>query len=178
MVHDAIRARRYIRAAARVAFFSAASMIAIGALSLIFSIWPFSFFDTAVSIALLVLGYGEFRGSVRMKRADPSAPWFLCRNQLILIAFVAVICPFVVYRMIPDIDEAFTTNPELNQLLDEKAMHTTALHYAPLVVAGMVALVALSQGGLALYYLTRKRRIREYKEATPQWVQDVLATTA
>jgi hypothetical protein len=178
MIRDAIRARRYVRGAARVAFFSAASMIAIGALSLIFSVMPLSLFDAAVSIALLALGYGEFRGSVLMKRADPAAPWFLCRNQLMLIAMVAVVCPIVIYRMIPDIDQAFTSNPELNQLLDQKVVHNGAVHYAPFVVAGLVALVALSQGSLALYYITRKRRIRDYQDATPEWVQQVLATTA
>ncbi len=189
LIQQATTARHYIRSAARVAFMSAASMLAIAVISLVLSLLSFNVFDIVVSLALLTVGYFEYRGSNLMKRADSSAPWYLCRNQLIFIAMVAILCPIFVYRLIPEVDEAFATNPELNEVLNQSPdirsdihgmqtqIHQTSVHYAPYVIGGAIAVVAFSQGGLALYYLTRKRRVREYQEATPEWVRNVLNTT-
>ena len=190
LVKKAIIARRYVRRAAWVALFSAGTMLALGALSLLLALLSLSPFEIAVSIALIAFGYGEYRGAVRMKRADASAPWFLCRNQLLFIAFIAVLTPIVVYRYIPVLDGFFALSPEFNEALTElpgmqgdiqsmqTKIHQASIHYAPYVVAAIILLVAVSQGSLALYYFRCKARIRKYQDATPEWVQNVLAATA
>ena len=73
----------------------------------------------------------------------------------------------------PDTRSQLAGMPDVAQALDSQMAPYARL--APLMIYGFYGLVIvasiLSQGGLALYYFTRRRRLEAFTRETPEWVR-------
>ncbi|HSW47351.1 MAG TPA: hypothetical protein VLM89_17440, partial [Phycisphaerae bacterium] len=110
-------------------------------------------------------------------RADPLAPGWLARNQLLLVALIIVYCTWQMVSFSPErIREELSMSRQLAMASDlvkdlEKLL--------PLAVHGFYSLVivlsVIFQGSLALYYWTRRPYIRLLDRDSPPWVRRILA---
>jgi len=124
------------------------------------------------------VGVMEYIGSGRMWRGERSAPGFLARNQLL---FVLVIIAYCVYQMATFSPDAMYSSPETREMLAQAAGDLQQAIEAALplfyyAVYGLVMLLsAVCQGGLALYYVTRRRYVDLFNRETPAWIVRIMA---
>ena len=179
-VRQAVRARRRVKGAARTALLSGAITLAIGVLAAPFvAVWP------SASGALIVLGVSaagavELVASQRMRRAEPSAARLLGANQLALLGVVVLYCVIQMAAFSPEEVRAAALSPEVQAQLSAvpemaRSINDAIMRLAPLVTYGFYTLViglsVCSQGGMALYYFTRRKHIEQFNRATPQWIR-------
>ena len=73
-------------------------------------------------------------------------------------------------RIVGRVALALEQMPEMADAIDKQIEH-----WAPIVVYGLYSLVILAsvvgQGGLALYYFTRRRHIEAFNRQTPAWIR-------
>ncbi|MGW8266669.1 MAG: hypothetical protein ACWGSQ_09895 [Longimicrobiales bacterium] len=118
--------------------------------------------------ALLAVAWNELEGRKKLLRFDPLGARRLARNQLWLLAVIAVYCFWAIYRArarpIPEVGE-------LETLLElGEGFFTTALVAFHAVV---LALAVLVQGGMYRYHAARIRLVEEYLARTPTWIVEV-----
>ena len=182
------RARK-IRRAAGVATFDAWTTGVFAAFTLSYALVSpvlggFSWLALVVGAGMAAVAFNSFRGASRLRCYDVSAPRLLALNQLLFAAIIIAYCVWrVVYVLfVMDLNEKY---PELAQL---QADPTVAGVYGdieeltrivvPLAYGAVILGSILAQGGLALYYLTRARHVREFRRQTPQWITDLLTAAA
>ena len=155
--------RRAVRRAAWVARSSAVTELGIAVLAVAFTICMFSWTNLLIAAALSVIGLVELAGYHRTRRGEPSAAVMLALNQLALLAVIVVYCSLQIAHPPKPEDLA-----ELQQLgLDPASV--TRLFYGL-----VIALSVLFQGGMALYYFTRRRALERYRRDTPEWAQRLI----
>lgn len=170
----AAETRRPIRAAASKARFSAVTTLIIGLLGLPFMVLSFSWSSMAITLGVCVIGAIEYVGYRRLRLGLPSAANFLACNQL---AFLGLISAYCVFQMLTfstaELDAAIgsQTPPEVSQLVGSLAPLVTVGFYSLVIVMSIVF-----QGGLAMYYFTRRKYLRAYEQDTPAWACQLLAT--
>jgi hypothetical protein len=180
----AIGARRPIQRAARTARGSALTTLLIGGLGAVVSlIWP-SWINWVMAAGIGVIGLVEYVGAGRMRRGERSAATLLATNQL---AFVLLISAYCVYQMVTAAQgggDFGLISPELRAELAPVQgagvnIEQQLREVAPVIAYGFYTLVivasAIAQGGLALYYFTRRRYLAEFAAVTPAWIQRLLA---
>ncbi len=185
-IREAVAARRPVRRAARTARASALSILAAGGLALpCLAVAP-SLAGVLAVAAVLAIGGVELYGAIRMGRADPRAATTLGRNQVALLAVIVVYCAAQMATFSPDDVRKLALSEYLNERLavgervaeaieDDVAQLVPAAVYA---LYGLVIAVSLAfQGGLAIYYFTRRHHIEMYLRETPQWVRYLFALT-
>jgi hypothetical protein len=175
-----------VRSAARTAFLSAATTLAIGVFSALFVVvWP-SWDGALVAVGLCAIGSVEYWGHRRMLRADLAAAGILAKNQLAFLGLIVLYCLAQMIMFSPDKIKADALSPEVRSQLTalpdmQRAIDGEIDRYAPLVTYGFYGLVivlsVLFQGGLALYYFNRKKRLVEFHTKTPDWVRRVVVET-
>lgn len=186
--HDLLRrcaaARRPIRRAARVARGSAISILVIAAAGV-----PLLVFSPSVGGLVMVAGIGaigccELVGSRRMRRGEPGAARLLALNQAVFLVLIVGYCLSRIVLLsragvagmlgaeaARQLAELQAAGVDLGAELEGLTRLLTFTFY------GLVALVSVAaQGGLALYYLSRRRHLLAWRAGTPAWVQRVLAT--
>jgi hypothetical protein len=176
LLRRAVAARQPVRSAARTARGSAITILVVGVGSIPLAVLYPSWLGTAVVAAICTIGVIEYIGARRIQRGDPAAAVFLGRNQL---AFLAVITAYCLVQMLTfspaqlhsslgsaDLDSALSQMPELRQQMDSLAPLATYGFYSVVIVVSVAA-----QGGLALYYFTRRRHLEALQQSTPPWVQ-------
>lgn len=177
--HRALAAARErakpIRKAARVAAFNGWTTAAIAGLSA-----PFALFDhsgAVLTIGLAVVAYNEFRGRKQLLNFDPRAAKLLGWNQLGLLAMIVV---YSLWSLYGSFGEAGALSAELKQYSDLDAalggmngVEGLVKQVSVAVYSTVIGLSVLFQGGNALYYFSRRRRIAEFFAETPEWVRDV-----
>jgi len=179
-VRQAVRARRRVKGAARTALFSGAVTLAIGLLAAPFAlIWP-SASGVIVVVGVCAVGAVELVGYGRMRRAEPSAARFLGLNQLALLGVVTLYCVMQMAAFSPQEAQAAAMSPEVRSQLSAvpemaRSIDNLVLQWAPIVTYGFYSLViglsVCSQGGMALYYFTRRKHIERFNRATPEWIR-------
>jgi type IV secretory pathway TrbD component len=180
LIRQAAVHRRAVRSAARTALASSTTTLSVGVLAvpLVF-FWP-SWEGALVAVGLCIIGWVEYRGCRRMRRADPSAARVLGRNQLALLGLIVLYCVVQMATFSPEKAKAVAVSPEVRSQLAalpnmEKAIDGAVERLAPLVTYGLYGLVivlsAIFQGGLAAYYFTRRRHLEAFNSRTPQWVR-------
>ncbi len=180
----AIGTRRPIQRAARTARGSALTILLISGLGAVVSlIWP-SWIGWVMVAGIAVIGAVEYIGAGGVRRGEPGAAVLLATNQL---AFVLLISAYCVYQMVTAAHSGGDfglISPELRAELAPLQgagvnIEQQLSAWAPVIAYGFYTLVivvsALAQGGLALYYLTRRRYLAEFAEDTPSWIQRLLA---
>ena len=99
-------------------------------------------------------------------------------NQLL---FVLVIIAYCVYQMATFSPDAMYSSPETREMLAQAAGDLQQAIEAALplfyyAVYGLVMLLsAVCQGGLALYYVTRRRYVDLFNRETPAWIVRIMA---
>ncbi len=168
------RVRRLFRAAsvAKINGWTAGVFGATAVLSGIFS-WP----ALVVGLCLCFASWRELRGAGMLRRADPRAPAHLAWNQAVIVGAVAFYCVASALPILRAPASVLATgDPQADELLRPYADGISAI---ALGVYGLVIVItALSQGLLALYYLSRQRVLTEYRSRTPEWAVDVIARSA
>jgi hypothetical protein len=166
-----------IRKAARVAAFNGWTTGAAAAFSAMFLLFDRSGVAIAITLALSIVTYNEFRGRKRLLNFDPSAATLLGWNQLGLLAMIVTYCAWMLSSSSADAANAlsaqFNSNTErelLSMAGDVEGLYKTV---TLALYGGAIALSVLFQGGNALYYFTRRRHVEDFIAETPQWVRDV-----
>jgi hypothetical protein len=180
VLRQALAARRPARRAARTAHASAVTTLVIGAIGLpLVVIWP-SWVGALAVAAIFAIGSIEYVGAGRMRKGLPAAATLLGRNQL---AFLTLIVAYCISQMVsfarlesrggllsPDVRAELAQLPGLEHDLEQQLRA-----WAPIATYGSYSLIILLsfcfQGGLALYYFTRKRRLEAVQRGTPAWIQ-------
>ena len=179
LLRQAAVRRRAVRAAATTAKASAVVTLVIGASSVLFVlIWP-SWDGAIVSVGLCAIGVVEYLGSRRMRLADPSAARLLGANQLCFLGLIALYCAWQMISFSPQrARDAVLSEDARSMLRDLPELEKTVSgidRVAPLITYafyGMVVFLSvLCQGGLALYYFTRRRRLEAFSRETPAWLR-------
>ena len=169
---DASRGRKKINRALFTAGMSAWTLAVFAALSL-----PFALFDWTsglIGLAMGFIAYREFSGRHKLKQLDTTAASHLGWNQVLLCGLLII---YSVWQIVGTLTgpspyaEAIATTPELASTLEplEAMMQLVALAvYSSILIVGLV-----TQGGLSLYYFTRKKHIRKYIAQTPPWIVEL-----
>lgn len=178
----AVAARRPVQRAARTARGSAMSMLVIAAASVPLVVLYPSWLGAAVVTGIGILGVLEYMGARRMRRADLSAARFLGCNQL---AFLLLIVGYCSVQMLTfsktelsaqwkssDVQTQLAQLPELQADVEreiERWAPTVTYAFYGLVMTLSIAV----QGGMSVYYFTRRRHLRAAAEQTPAWAQRI-----
>ena len=171
-VRQALAARRPVQRAARIARASAISTLLIGAISLPIVVLSPSWMGAVATVALFTVGAIEYRGADLLSKAQLRAASLLARNQLLLLGLVVLYCVGQIVRAQqapPGGMLSAETRAQVADLipnLDQMVRDWVIFGY------GLVILLSLAcQGGLAWYYFTRRRYLRDIQNATPPWIQ-------
>jgi len=162
------RARRIFRAG-RVAAVTGWSVVAFGGLTLLFSL--LSPKGVLVGGALLWVGWNELEGRKILLHLDPAGAKRLARNQLWLLAVVALYCMWAIYR------SQTQPIPETSELesflgLDEGFIADAEAAFYALVLA----LAAAFQWGMYRFHRARVALVYAYVKETPAWIVEVQRT--
>ena len=183
LVQEAAQNYKPIKKAARIALGSAVTTLIIGACAVPFTlVWP-SFAGALVTVGLCVIGVVEFLGYRKMMRADPSAARHLAANQLAFLGLIVLYCAIQMLTFSTEDVKAVALSPEFRAQLDAmpdlaRGIDRDIEQWAPLATYGFYSLVIVLsvffQGGLALYYFTRRKSLEAFQRQPP-WVRRVLA---
>ena len=173
-VRLAVTRRKAIRSAARVANWSSTSMIVLGAGAFVLALLMNSPVSMAAAFLVCAIGLVEFLGYRRMSAASRSASTILGTNQLVLLALVVAWCVIQMATFTPEKMKASiaaeapdlaSALPEMQKSIETLGPIITYVFYSLVIVCSIAF-----QGGLALYYFTRKRHLEAWHRDTPPWV--------
>lgn len=189
--HDVLRragrAYKVIRRATSTALFSAASTFILAIMAL-----PFVAYTQEIVLgiaAILVIGVAcvEFRGYLWFKRADRRASRLLAFNQLALLLIIGVYCvaqSIAYIRFAPMLAIPPESVTEFNKMFSQLGLNYTInanslKDFAVALIVGIYVIVfvvsVIFQGGLAIYYWTRRKGIDAYHASTPGWVRRIIS---
>lgn len=176
-ITEARRRRGKLDRAAGVATFNAWSLAVAAAVSL-----PFAFFSVTGALMFTVLGVTaivEFHGRKLLRAMDLRGPVMLTCNQAALGAAVILYAAVQLHAAMTGEGHyaaVLAQAPELAASLGpiEGLIRQVEVGTYALLIAGTLAF----QGGMAMYYITRRPHLRAYLADTPAWVTEVLRAAA
>lgn len=135
----------------------------------------FSLVGLALGIALGVVAWRELQGARALARLDAAAPRRLALNQ---VFFGACLCAYAAWGVVRTLTGegpggmTATGDPQVDAMLADVAEPMQALMRIVMLATygGLFVGSALAQGGMAWYYATRARYVREHAASTPEWV--------
>ncbi len=171
--------RRAIAIAATDAWITAI----FAALAVLGSLVMFSVAGICIGLAVSFVAYNSFRGHRVLKNLDARGPRLLGYNQLLLAASITVYALYCIYDAAHNPGEfaAYLANPQLAGALGPMNLGSLARLEWLLTLTVYIAVIAatlVAQGLTALYYFTRAKHLRAYREATPAWILDLQRKTA
>ncbi len=168
---------RKITKAAKAATFSGWTCGVFGGLTMLMGI--FSLVSFLLGAALTASAIIELRGATALRRFDLDAPKRLAINQVVLSAVLIVYAVWSIYAAMtaPGMyDEYLAAGGDMAATLEPIANIQKAV---TLGFYGLVILASVfAQGGMALYYITRRKHIAAYLENTPVWAVEMLRAAA
>jgi hypothetical protein len=162
-------ATRKIRRAISVARADGWGVGVFGAMTLIFGITSIS--GVILGAALCAVAFIELWSAGRLRRLEWKASRVLGFNQLALAGTLIVYASWRIYHEMNgtgDYAAIAASDPQLGQMLAPVEDLTRLITLA--IYGGMIAVAVFAQGGLALYYFTREKYVRDYVAQTPEWV--------
>ena len=186
VVRQAAVRRKAVRAAAHTSLVSAVITMGIGVLALVLSALWGDWGGALVAMGVCTVGAVEYLGHRRMRRADPAAARMLGWNQLAFLGLIFLYCLVQMLTYSTDQAKAAALSPEVRSQLEavpnmEKDIDQMIERWAPLVTYGLYGLIMLlslgCQGGMALYYFTRRRRVEAFTRQTAAWVRRLFIET-
>jgi membrane protein insertase Oxa1/YidC/SpoIIIJ len=173
LVMQATVRHKKIKKTARTALYSAATILPMAVLSLPLLVWFHDPWSLLIVATLWVVGIVEYRGHKRLQQDDPAACRMLGFNQL---ALLAVLVTYFLTRMIlPPSEDMKRYLASSGAGSAEIAHMLAALNYIMYTV--LIVVVVAFQGGLALYYFSRRKFIEAYIHDTPEWIRRMITET-
>jgi len=187
LIRRAAAARKPVLRAARTARASAITTLAIAFLGLLFLALSPDLAGLLVVCAVGVIGAVEYVGYLRLRRTEPSAAVLLGRNQLAFLGVIVLYCVVQMVLFSPEEYKKAALSEETRSVLGgmpelsgiDRDIDRTIEQFAPLVTYGFYSLIIVLsigfQGGMALYYFTRRKRIEAFLRSAPPWVLRLFA---
>jgi hypothetical protein len=168
-MQDARLRAKKVRRCVSVANFDGWSVGVFGALTLLFGM--FSFWGWFLGGGMLAIAYVELSTVPRIKRLETGAARRLGWNQIALGSLLLTYAGWSLYTMMYGPDPLASTIAQAPEAAEMLAPYSGLARMIGAAVYVGLALVAIfAQGGTALYYFTRERHIRAYREQTPAWI--------
>ena len=182
LIRQAVVRRRKVKSAAGVARSSAIVTLVIGFLALPFVLLSPSLSGVVVVAGVITVGVREWMGYGKMQRAETGAAGHLGWNQVALVGVITFYCLLQMASFSPEEMKAAALSPEARSLSAalpgmmagiDKMIET----WAPYLVYGFYSLLIVVsvgfQGGMALYYFTRRKSVEAFNRETPEWVRRI-----
>src|SRR5258706_6528196 len=169
---DARAAGKYVRRAIAVATFDGWALAAFAMVNCICGLADFQ--SLIIGVALGGLAYVEIRAAAQLRRLDESAPRRLGINQILLGTLLAVYAIWQIYQELhgPSPYAALSqADAHMGKRFEDMARSLTVGVYGCLIIFAIVA-----QGGAALFYFTRDKYLRDYRQRTPAWILQMQQT--
>jgi len=131
-----------------------------------------------IGLVLFILGMSERNGGTELAALNLDAPKRLALNQVALLLLIAGGC----FMGIQDAGAAGAVSIDTAGLPPDMAnkMAAEMESLAPLLIYGvygvMMAISIVVQGGMALYYMSRRKVVAAFHDELPPWVTDVVST--
>ena len=147
-----------------------------GGLSLAFALLGRDVIGLIISVVLLGVGLYERAQSRRLLQANAAAPLRLACGELVLLGAIAL------YGVL-----GLTVLPGPSDLLQQELGGTHGLGLDVQKIANsintmwyttVVAISLLYQGGMALYFRSRRSDVTRYLEEVPAWAREVVESMA
>lgn len=126
---------------------------------------------------MVLIAFVELRAARSLRRLEPGAARTLGINQIALGSLLVAYATWRIYCELTGAGayaELAATDVQLAEMLkpveDLTRLVTLALY------GGLISFAILAQGGMALFYFTRARHVRDYVTQTPAWVVTVQQT--
>lgn len=170
LVEASHRAKK-VRRCATVATLGGWTTGAFGFISLLFLPLSFSWPGAMISLGLVAVAVGEFRGAAMVRRFDPRGASSLARNQGLLGISLVV---YATWRLVAGLSagvpaSGLSGDPQVD------AMVAGITRLATIGVYGSLAAVGIVMPGLtAWYYASRRRHIAAFRHGTDASVVEAL----
>jgi len=167
-----------VRKAAGYARISGWMTLMAGVLSVLFSLTSIP--GLVLGVALAAIGMRELGLARRLDALDPKAPGGLAINQLLLGAALIGYAVFKVaaYDSANSVlagalgsDPTIAAMPEMAGTIEELGQLEYLLNIG--VSAVLIVVAFVMQGGTALYYWSKTKRVAALRSSTPGWALDV-----
>jgi hypothetical protein len=163
-----VTGKRISRAVA-VARFDGWSIAAFAGLTLLFGFTSLP--SIVMAAGLGAVAFMELRGAGRIRQLQAEAARVLGFNQLALGALLIAYAVWQIYGQLTGTGEyaqIAASDPQLAQMLAPVEDITRMIVLG--VYGGMIVVSLVAQGGLAMFYFTRAKYIRDYVQQTPAWI--------
>ncbi len=170
-LHRAAELYRPLAKAAKRAHSNGMGMAVLGGLSLALTVLLVDPVGIVLSAVVTSVGVIEVRQGRRLAAAEPDAPTWLSRNELVLGATLAL------YFTLKLTLWKGETSAELERQLGAGQMRgITALadSVEVLLYATCLAATILYQGGMARYFLKQRGPLETYRDEVAEWARDVV----
>lgn len=171
---------------ASVARASGTVMLVLGLLAAIGGLVAMNMVTLVMGLIVATLGSMERSSGGDLARVTPSAPNRLALNQVLVFGLVATYCFFQIKGVDVQTAQALAAMEDRIQQLPDENQRETVRQFVQTVgdngvtyffiAVGVVSLIF--QGMLAMYYLGKKKRIREFHDELPPWVSGIVKTIA
>ena len=147
-----------------------------GGLSLVFALPGWDVIGLIIGAVLLGVGLYERAQSKRLLQADIAAPLRLACDELVLLGAIAL------YGVL-----GLTVLPGPSDLLQQQLggaeglgldVQKIADSISTMWYTAAIAISVLYQGGMALYFRSRRSDVRRYLEEVPVWAREVVGSMA
>ena len=181
LIRQAAVRRRKVQRAAAVARSSAVATLVIGFLALPLVVVSPSLSGVVVMAGVIAVGVREWMGQEKMRRAEAGAARHLGWNQVALLGVITFYCLLEMAAISAEEMKtaAMSAKEQLAALLPGMTveMDRRIETLVPYLVYGFYTLVILVsaafQGGMALYYFTRRKHVEAFNRETPEWVRKI-----
>jgi len=169
---DARAAHKYVRRAISVATFDGWTIAVFAIANCLCGLGSIS--SMVIGVALGGLAYIELRGASQLRRLDQSAPRRLGINQILLGTLLAVYAIWQIYEELhgPSRYAALSqADAHMGKRFEDMARSLTVGVYGCMIIFAIIA-----QGGAALFYFTREKYLKDYRQRTPAWILQMQQT--
>jgi hypothetical protein len=163
-----VAGKRISRAVA-VARFDGWSVAAFAGLTFLFGFTSLP--SVVMAAGLGAVAFVELRGAGRIRQLQSDAARVLGFNQLALGALLIAYAAWQIYGQLTGTGEyaqIAASDPQLAQMLAPVEDLTRMIVVG--VYGGLIVVSLAAQGGLALFYFTRAKHVRDYVRQTPAWI--------
>jgi hypothetical protein len=175
LLAHAAELHRPLARAAKVAHTNGGWLLLFGGIGILLGFMGPDWVSLVIGGAVAGVGFVERRGGERLRRADPEAPGLLARNELVLMAVLVVFGVLLLTLL-------RSTSEELDKAVGGSlpGVDIEELSNAMTNVVGAttIAVALLYQGGMARYFLRRRRDVERFLAEIPEWARDVVMQMA
>ena len=170
---NARAAHKYVRRAITVALFDGWTVAAFAIINGLCALFG-DFQSMIVGAVLGVIAFVEIRGAGQLRRLDQSAPRRLAFNQILLGLLLCAYAAWRIYEYLhgPSLyPELAAADPKVGKRFDDMFRSIGVAIYGCLIIFAILA-----QGSAAIFYFSREKHLKAYRERTPGWILQMQQT--